>query len=237
MRGAERAFTVMRSICAVALMSLAGCASTTDHYAGSDVPLASESPPAGAAAPDSQAASAGTVAVPIPPASDAGPMTTAQDAAQAPADAPPVCAAGSDDCDGVSGNGCEADLLRDPAHCGVCNHGCTGPGCACEDGSFIATCEAGYADCDGDAQNGCETDTSSDLAHCGGCARPCHDDGYDANAAACTAGRCELTCRSPLFEIDCDGDPDNGCETNIWVDAENCGGCGVQCSCRDGRCL
>jgi len=226
---------VSRAACVLALAWLAGCSSTADHYAGSDVPLASETPPAGAAAPDPQPASAGMVATPPAAPPDAGQVIAEPDAAQTP---PPVaCTAGSDDCDGDPSNGCETDLQRDPAHCGACARACSAPGCACENGSFVAACETGQADCDGDAQNGCETDTSRDSSHCGGCAQLCHADGYDALAATCTAGRCELTCRSPRLEIDCDGDPDNGCETNIWIDGDNCGGCGVQCTCHDGRCL
>jgi hypothetical protein len=222
-----------RAACVVALVWLAGCASTTDHYAGSDLSLASEPQPAGAPAEQPEPTPAGRVAIPVVPALDAGSLPAPPDAAQAPA--PTVCAAGTADCDADPRNGCEVDLLRAAAHCGACGNACATASCACEDGRFVAACATGQADCDGNAQNGCEIDTSSDAQHCGGCAQVCHADGHDALAAACTAGRCELTCRSAL-EIDCDGDPDNGCEAYLWIDPENCGGCGVQCDCHDGRC-
>jgi hypothetical protein len=38
---------------------------------------------------------------------------------------PPVCAAGTADCDGQAGNGCEASTASDPAHCGGCATVCT----------------------------------------------------------------------------------------------------------------
>src|SRR6185295_8978042 len=34
----------------------------------------------------------------------------------------------------------------------------------------------------------------------------------------------------PTGKADCDGNPDNGCETQIYTDSKNCGGCGSVCS-------
>jgi hypothetical protein len=169
------------------------------------------------------------------PAPDAG--TPAVDDA-APAPVTVVCATGQGDCDGEAVNGCETDLLRDPSHCGVCGNACSAPDCACQAGSFVTACEAPRADCDGDPDNGCEVDTASDLEHCGGCGRICHTDGHDALDSSCSQGRCELTCQNAPLEIDCDGDPDNGCEAYVFIDSENCGACGVRCpsSCANGVC-
>ena len=41
-------------------------------------------------------------------------------------------------------------------------------------------------------------------------------------------GGCTLLCFTGGF-TDCDGDPQNGCETNISTDSRNCGGCGLAC--------
>jgi hypothetical protein len=221
---------------ALALVGLLACAKTRDYYAGSDTPLAVEAgtgatTAAGAPAPEPE---------PIP---DASPSVTAVDAGPSavpdaePPPLPVVCAAGSGDCDGSAANGCEIDLLRDPDHCGTCAHACSAPDCACVDGAFVTVCEAPRADCDGDPDNGCEADTASDLEHCGGCGRICHADGHDALDASCNRGRCELTCQNASFEIDCDGDPDNGCEAYIAIDSENCGACGVRCPCANGVCI
>jgi hypothetical protein len=103
----------------------------------------------------------------------------------------------------------------------------------------VTVCESANADCDGDPDNGCEVDTASDLEHCGGCGRVCHADGHDALDSTCNQGRCELSCQNAAFEIDCDGDPDNGCEAYLNLDSENCGACGVRCpsSCVGGECI
>ncbi len=56
-------------------------------------------------------------------------------------------------------------------------------------------------------------------------------------APTCTAGTCESTCSSGFG--DCDGNPDNGCNS-LQTDALNCGGCGVACpagpACNAGSC-
>jgi hypothetical protein len=100
-------------------------------------------------------------------------------------------------------------------------------------------CATGSADCDGDRSNGCETDTNTDLQNCGGCAQLCHTMGHDAITATCVAGRCELTCRNDgIGDTDCDGDPDNGCETKTYTDTDNCGMCGRVCNaCFNGFCF
>jgi hypothetical protein len=108
------------------------------------------------------------------------------------------------------------------------------------DATVPLVCAANTADCDEDAGNGCETDILTDLKHCGGCNRECHTRGHDALTAQCVEGRCELTCRTDLFgDHDCDGDPDNGCETRLLTDIRNCGACGKVClvECFNGGCM
>ena len=36
-----------------------------------------------------------------------------------------ACQPGFANCDGLAGNGCEAELASDPAHCGSCTNACT----------------------------------------------------------------------------------------------------------------
>lgn len=75
--------------------------------------------------------------------------------------------------------------------------------------------------------------------HCGACGNRC----AVANAApACAAGACTISVCNPGFE-NCDGDPRNGCETDINTSDGNCGGCGVTCAlqsassrCEGGQC-
>ncbi len=59
-----------------------------------------------------------------------------------------------------------------------------------------------------------------------GCA-PCATQ-YPNASQACTAGACVLGACDTGFK-NCDGDPANGCETNLQDDPANCGACGVTC--------
>ncbi|MEZ4310934.1 MAG: hypothetical protein R3F14_23070 [Polyangiaceae bacterium] len=49
----------------------------------------------------------------------------------------------------------------------------------------------------------------------------------DHASAACTAGACSLVCDAGYG--DCDGDPQNGCETPLDT-TDHCGACGTACS-------
>ncbi len=165
----------------------------------------------------------------------------------------PACAAGfrceSGACipDGTVGDGGGADQgggACQPACGGVtpyCNGaghcvGCTmdsqcptGKYCKVQDDAH-ATCLVG---CDSDDRCGngkcCNmqcVDTNSDPANCGGCGKACS--GAHASAT-CNAGQCAPGACDPGWR-DCDGDPGNGCETNLHVDPNNCTACGMGCS-------
>ncbi len=57
-----------------------------------------------------------------------------------------------------------------------------------------------------------------------------------AENVACSDGSC--VCDDGFG--DCDGEPQNGCETVVAVDANNCGACGVRCQngyCEEGACV
>lgn len=162
------------------------------------------------------------------------PTTEMEDAAMPP----PTCTAGLADCDGDASNGCEADLASDPRHCGSCGTACQSADCACQDGVLVTQCASGRADCDGDVSTGCETDLMTDMRNCGDCDQRCHAEGFAATSATCEQGSCRITCQRLGLREDCDGDPDNGCEAELWEDPDNCGVCGRSCQiCNDGRCL
>ena len=215
--------------CLMIAVVLAACADTRDAYVGSDVPLpltidAGRPPPDAGAPPPVQDASA----------PDAG--RPEQDAAP-PVMLPVTCVPFAADCDGDAANGCETDLRSDVAHCGTCDNACSNADCVCRDGQKQQVCRPGRADCDGMPANGCEVDVQTDLRHCGRCSRRCHTEGHDALTATCSAGRCQLTCQlHPFPQIDCDDNADNGCETQAWTDNQNCGMCGVRCTCNNGVC-
>jgi len=138
------------------------------------------------------------------------------------------CEAGWGDCDGHGSNGCETDLLRDPAHCGRCGNACVldHATAACRGGACtIAACDPGWEDCDGDRSNGCEVDLQTDAENCGACGRACRLEGA---VAVCRSGTCEVdACRAGRG--DCDGASGNGCETDTLGDPRSCGRCGTRC--------
>lgn len=84
-------------------------------------------------------------------------------------------------------------------------------------------CREDLRDCDHEPANGCEADIKRSTASCGGCGRRCVN---EHGSAACVDGRCQATCL-PGYS-DCDGDPANGCETDLSA-PEHCGSCGARC--------
>jgi hypothetical protein len=209
------------------LLSICACGAREDIYLGADY-----APPSAQDSGREPAADSGRAGGPAspPPVTDGGPPPDA---------APPslVCGSRQADCDSDAGNGCETDLTSDARHCGQCGRACSDPDCACRDGRLETLCPSGRADCDGSSSNGCEVDIRTSMDHCGSCGRRCHTDGHDAITAVCTAGTCHITCEAELVpEGDCDGNPDNGCETSLQTD-QNCGACGVRCTCSNGICL
>jgi hypothetical protein len=200
---------------------------------------------------------------------------------------PGPCETGRGECDGIAENGCETDLIANPANCGrcraVCASGvCSGGACAasecpvgyadcnqlsddlcetslstlgncmvcgkaCNDAHGVPSCttrgcaiacETGFGDCDLDADTGCETDVRLDRENCGACGRACENEN---GSTRCVEGECQPSCGAG-FE-DCDGDPLNGCETDLGSSVRHCGACGARCNpesasgeCVDGVC-
>jgi hypothetical protein len=139
----------------------------------------------------------------------------------------PTCSAGFGNCDGNANNGCETNTNTSTGNCGACGQTCTNPNgtTSCSGGNCVPQCAGGYASCDGNANNGCETNTNTSTGNCGACGVNC----TNANGTtACVAGVCEPSCSAGT--ADCDGNPNNGCETNVNTNANNCGSCGTQCT-------
>ncbi|HWA71689.1 MAG TPA: hypothetical protein VG937_05135 [Polyangiaceae bacterium] len=147
-----------------------------------------------------------------------------------------------------------SDLLRNG---GETDSDCGGPSCdpclpgrhcleardcasgECRAGVCSVVCAAGTAECDDDPSTECETNPKTDPLHCGECGHRC----TLAHAlSACSAGSCTVSeCVGPF--ADCDGLAENGCETNLSNDPEQCGQCGKVCValggaplCADGAC-
>src|SRR5262249_49793427 len=134
-----------------------------------------------------------------------------------------ACAMGLTCCSGHC-----ADTSNDPGHCGACGQACmipnAMPGCAmgkCTAGS----CNPGFADCNANPADGCEVSTDSDSGNCGRCGRSC----AAPNATTgCVAGACVIAACMPGYR-NCNGDPVDGCETDVANDVKNCGACGSNC--------
>ncbi len=136
-----------------------------------------------------------------------------------------LCTPGFEDCDDDVMNGCEANLVSDPATCGGCGVTCPADPAnaspACEMGSCTLACDPGYADCDMMPGNGCETFLGSPSS-CNGCGITCD-------------GATPLCSGSTATGFVCTGDCGVGEETcgdscvDITSDVANCNGCGVAC--------
>jgi hypothetical protein len=137
-----------------------------------------------------------------------------------------------DAADHGASNGCETDTTSDPHSCGGCGNECMATNASSDcvaSQCTVGQCDGNYGDCDGDPTNGCETDVSGSIQHCGSCKGTCSKAG--ALSATCTNGKCDPpTCDAS--HQDCDGNPANGCETDITLSA-NCGRCGHACDAAD----
>jgi hypothetical protein len=118
----------------------------------------------------------------------------------------------------LCGGGC-VDTSTHTQHCGFCGEVCAS-GQICELGWCTTPCSDGLTPCGGAC-----VDTDTDTQHCGRCDNPC----VFANASAtCVLGTCTLgTCAAGFG--DCNGNPSDGCETNLAGDLGNCGSCGIVC--------
>jgi hypothetical protein len=153
-----------------------------------------------------------------------------------------ACLSGFADCDKNAADGCEAPLGVDPQNCGGCGTLCpSAPNAigACAGGLCAIACAPGFADCDGNPANGCEVDLGSDPLSCAACGKACLV--LPNSSPVCVAGACGFTCLAGF--LDCDGQPNDGCEVESGKDPLNCGACGDVCAlanatsgCANGAC-
>jgi hypothetical protein len=139
-----------------------------------------------------------------------------------------TCSTGYGNCDANDVNGCETNTLTAPLHCGGCgkkcnlanaNAGCSGGSCT------IASCKGSFQDCNGLTADGCESNLAVDELNCGSCGSVCEILHGTPN---CVNGGCEVGTCDEGWE-DCNGDPADGCETNVTSSVSNCGTCGNIC--------
>jgi Cys-rich repeat protein len=130
-----------------------------------------------------------------------------------------TCNMGFGNCDGVAGNGCEANLNTSATACGACGRACTvanGTG-ACTMGTCgIGMCNTGFGNCDGNTANGCELDLRADRNNCGACGNRC------SASAVCFAGMCRNLCTPPLAIC-------GAMCVDTTSNNANCGACGRAC--------
>ncbi|MBN9165372.1 MAG: hypothetical protein BGO98_21520 [Myxococcales bacterium 68-20] len=140
------------------------------------------------------------------------------------------------DCDGIIDNGCEVTLGT--------NDNCTGCGEKCEDPEKPCTrrrdgkpgCGCGGSDVYCPLSGAC-VDLRDNDQNCGACGNQCDPrnggESTPPNAYyGCINGECGRLKCFPTW-ADCDGDPSNGCETDLF-DPNNCAGCGTVCDSTEG---
>jgi hypothetical protein len=151
-----------------------------------------------------------------------------------------VCRSAS--CTDEAQSGSETDVDCGGGACPPCK---AGQRCAVGSDCDTGVCAGGtcsQATCSDKVKNGDETDVD-----CGGAACPTCAPGQrcsiptDCAGGSCSSGVCSLVCLDG--KGNCDGDSNNGCETNLKTDAEHCGACGAPCNvphatarCSGGKC-
>jgi hypothetical protein len=133
------------------------------------------------------------------------------------------------DCNSLEADGCETNIATDPQNCGACGTTCQAgahgtAGCASQ--ACTIACDPNYKDCNDNPADGCEVNIASDAQNCGGCGTMCPARSHAS--PGCASQICTVVC-DPNYE-DCNDNPADGCEVNIAIDSQNCGGCGVGCA-------
>lgn len=93
-------------------------------------------------------------------------------------------------------------------------------------------CPSGWNTCP-NSRFACDVNLLTDMNNCGECGHACPE-GTAAVSFSCVGGTCRPVCGKSY--LDCDGLPDNGCET-LATDNDNCGSCGTRCTDPDKPCM
>jgi hypothetical protein len=141
----------------------------------------------------------------------------------------PGCAADEKECDG------SCVPLADPATgcgspdtCEPCEIDHATAACATDECS-IDRCDDDWGDCNMDLADGCEQTLDDTIVHCGACDRACATAGVAS--VECNGGLCVSSCAAGSANCTTPSTgADDGCETSTASDAENCGGCGNDCT-------
>lgn len=83
-------------------------------------------------------------------------------------------------------------------------------------------CAFGFKPCEGQCVSTDRPDYGCGNASCAACVVPNATSRCDSNLS------CDIAVCYQEFD-NCDGDPKNGCESNVRIDPDNCGGCGRRC--------
>lgn len=92
-------------------------------------------------------------------------------------------------------------------------------------------CPSGFDECDGDPSQACEQPIT-ELSSCGSCDTVCTN---AHGGIACEEMACKVTSCDAGYD-DCNGDPNDGCETALVGNDENCGACGRDCTSEGATC-
>lgn len=138
-----------------------------------------------------------------------------------------TCAAGFDNCNGRTNDGCETPL-NTTSNCRACGTVCSpmnaAARCEATGCGYSACSSADFGDCDGNRVNGCETSLTT-TSNCRACGTTCNP----MNATArCEATACGYSTCSTDFG-DCDGNRINGCEASLST-TTRCGACSTDCT-------
>ena len=140
------------------------------------------------------------------------------------------CSGTFEDCNGVVGDGCEANTATSAGNCGGCGTVCSSSASAhvlsnnCSASACKPICAALYKDCDAMPGNGCERSVASDTGNCGGCGVSCGT--AHTTSTSCAGGACTPSCQTGWKNC---GSAQAGCNVQLGTTA-NCSTCGEACA-------
>jgi len=146
------------------------------------------------------------------------------------------------DCNSNPSDGCETDLGCDENNCGACGVKCP-PGLTCREGN--CGCPGGMTDCGGETCRIADACVSlvADDNNCGACGVSCPTEPippYPNTRLGCMHSECgKVKCEFGFDDCNQNIELD-GCESDIFSDAQNCGMCNKKCApgqfCFAGKC-